>query len=179
MGKTMSSSILIPIIVVLLILDKSTTSCLAITNNVTLIHCFPREREALLRFKASFSDDQSNNMMSSWKANSDCCSWPGVECDNAAKGHVVGLHLGYSDSSPYNKLISDAVDSSILELKYLRYLDLSGNDFQSSPIPPYLGSMKRLQYLNLSTAGFAGVVPHQLGNLSSLRTLDLGLMSDD
>ncbi|KAL3652894.1 hypothetical protein CASFOL_002575 [Castilleja foliolosa] len=175
MGKMMSSPILIPIIVVLLILDKSTISCLAIKNNVTF-HCFPREREALLRFKASFSDDQSNNMLSSWKANSDCCAWPGVECDNAR--HVVGLHLRNKDPWDLNKKIhNEAVDSSLLELKYLSYLDLSGNDFRWSPIPSFLGSMKHLQYLNLPYANFAGVVPHQLGNLSSLHTLDLGGIS--
>ncbi|KAL3635732.1 hypothetical protein CASFOL_020279 [Castilleja foliolosa] len=33
--------------------------------------------------------------------------------------------------------------------------------------------MKHLQHLNLSNANFTGVVPHQLSNLSSLRTLDL------
>ncbi|KAL3652859.1 hypothetical protein CASFOL_002540 [Castilleja foliolosa] len=166
MGKTMSSSLLIFIIAVLLILDKFTIFCLARKSNITF-DCFPREREALLRFKSSFFlDDQSNNTLSSWKANSDCCAWPCVECDNAR--HVVGLHLRY------NTLSSEAVDSSLLQLKYLSYLDLSGNNFQWIPIPSFLGSMKQLQYLNLSSAGFVGVVPHQLGNLSSLRILDLG-----
>ncbi|KAG8381599.1 hypothetical protein BUALT_Bualt06G0138200 [Buddleja alternifolia] len=33
--------------------------------------------------------------------------------------------------------------------------------------------MKQLQYLNLSAANFDGIVPHNIGNLSSLRTLDL------
>ncbi|KAL3635736.1 hypothetical protein CASFOL_020283 [Castilleja foliolosa] len=65
------------------------------------------------------------------------------------------------------------VDSSLMELKYLRYLDLSLNDFQGSSIPASLGSMKHLQHLNLSYANFSGFVPHQLSNLSSLRTLDL------
>ncbi|GFP86562.1 receptor-like protein 12 [Phtheirospermum japonicum] len=144
------------------------------TNNVTL-DCVPRERKALLRFKASFSDDPSNNRLSSWKAaNSDCCTWQGVECDNAATGHVIGLHLGNrGDLEDDNMLSSEAVDSSLLELKHLSYLDLSGNDFQGSSIPAFLGSMKQLQHLNLSHAGFAGTVPHQLGYLSSLRTLDL------
>ncbi|KAL3652860.1 hypothetical protein CASFOL_002541 [Castilleja foliolosa] len=83
-----------------------------------------------------------------------CCAWPGVECDNAATTkHVVGLHLGYNDSSPYSMLSSEAIDSSLLELKYLSYLDLSGNSFWQSRIPSFLGSMKQLQYLNLSDAG--------------------------
>ncbi|KAL3652893.1 hypothetical protein CASFOL_002574 [Castilleja foliolosa] len=171
-----SSSILISIITVtLLIIDKSTISCLAMKNNVTF-NCFPREIEALLKFKSSFSNDQSANMLSLWKTNSNCCTWPGVECHSAATStrHVVGLHLGYNDSSPYyNMLSSEAIDSSLLELKYLSYLDLSGNSFRQSRIPSFLGSMKQLQNLNLSDAGFAGVVPYQLGNLSSLHTLDL------
>ncbi|KAL3635719.1 hypothetical protein CASFOL_020266 [Castilleja foliolosa] len=60
-----------------------------------------------------------------------------------------------------------------MELKYLHYLDLSLCDFQGSSIPASLGSMKHLQHLNLFNANFSGVVPHQLSNLSSLRTLDL------
>ncbi|XXG85285.1 hypothetical protein AAC387_Pa11g0397 [Persea americana] len=36
-----------------------------------------------------------------------------------------------------------------------------------------MGSFKNLRYLNLSSSGFGGRVPHELGNLSTLSYLDL------
>ncbi|GFQ06320.1 DNA-damage-repair/toleration protein drt100 [Phtheirospermum japonicum] len=173
-----SSSILLSIIF-LLYITHQTIFCLA-KNNVTS-DCVPSERKALLRFKASLSDP--SNRLSSWTTNDDCCSWAGVECDDAT-GHVIELHLRNRGTVINNifgiiefedmMLRGNMIDSSLFELKYLSDLDLSFNDFKGSSIPASLGSMKQLQHLNLSRAGFSGTVPRQLGNLSSLRTLDLG-----
>ncbi|KAK6278777.1 hypothetical protein POUND7_019044 [Theobroma cacao] len=58
-------------------------------------------------------------------------------------------------------------------LKHLNCLDLSNNAFEGIPIPKFLGSIESLRYLNISRAGFKGLVPHQLGNLSSLQILNL------
>ncbi|KAL4601736.1 hypothetical protein ACB092_10G003100 [Castanea dentata] len=66
------------------------------------------------------------------------------------------------------------INPSLLDLKHLIYLDLSYNDFGGIPIPKFLGSMGSLRYLNLSDAGFVGLIPHQLGNLSNLHYLNLG-----
>ncbi|KAL3629255.1 hypothetical protein CASFOL_026477 [Castilleja foliolosa] len=179
MDNMNSSSNLLSIIIIIifLIVEQSTVFCLS-RNNLTF-DCVPREKKALLRFKASLSDP--SDRLSSWKTKYTCCSqWVGVECDKAT-GHVIGLSLGYIVTEDdyivptrVSMLPSDQmVDSYLLELKYLRYLDLSLCDFQGSSIPASLGSMKHLQHLNLSNANFSGVVPRQLSNLSSLRTLDL------
>ncbi|KAL3635781.1 hypothetical protein CASFOL_020328 [Castilleja foliolosa] len=158
-------------IIVLLIAMESTMCSLANNINVTYT-CIPTEKNALLKFKASLSS-LSSDKLSSWiDTNYDCCTWQGVECDKAT-GHVIGLHLGNKDGKVDNMLQGSSIDSSLLELKYLGTLDLSRNDFHGSQIPEFIGSMKQLQHLNLSNANFAGIVPHQLGNLSILRTLDL------
>ncbi|RWR91795.1 putative leucine-rich repeat receptor-like protein kinase [Cinnamomum micranthum f. kanehirae] len=69
--------------------------------------------------------------------------------------------------------ISGEINQSLLELKYLKHLDLSINCFEGKVIPKFMGSFKNLRYLNLSTSGFGGKLPHELGNLSTLGYLDL------
>ncbi|XP_022002122.1 receptor-like protein EIX2 [Helianthus annuus] len=120
-------------------------------GNQTAPSCSEKERLALLKFKRSIKDD--HGMLSSWGVGNDCCSWERVGCDDAT-GRVVSLQL--------RKLVN------------LKHLDLSGNDFQQSQIPEFIGSFRQLRYLNLSDAGFTGNIPHQIGNLSNLKVLDLG-----
>ncbi|GKV31129.1 hypothetical protein SLEP1_g39864 [Rubroshorea leprosula] len=65
------------------------------------------------------------------------------------------------------------VVSTLLKLKYLEHLDLSGNYFNKSLILHSFGLMKQLRYLNLSNAHFRGRIPGELGNLTRLCVLDL------
>ncbi|KAL7126909.1 hypothetical protein ABFS83_14G218300 [Erythranthe nasuta] len=85
-------------------------------------------------------------------------------CDNIT-GHVRQLHLQFSG-------LSGKIDLSFLNLKHLRYLDLSQNNFEQT-IPSFIGSLTSLEYLNLSHAGFYGTVPHSIGNLLNIHTLNL------
>ncbi|XP_064979758.1 receptor-like protein EIX2 [Musa acuminata AAA Group] len=66
------------------------------------------------------------------------------------------------------------VNPALRDLKHLKYLDLSMNNFSGSHVPHMIASLMHLEYLNLSNAGFGGLIPPQLGNLSNLHFLDLG-----
>ncbi|KAH7854066.1 hypothetical protein Vadar_009668 [Vaccinium darrowii] len=140
--------------------------CYGNTNTV----CIEGEKRALLSFKQGLTDP--SNQLSSWGVEDDCCNWAGVVCDNVT-GHVLALHLqNPSFDSDYS--LGGEINSSLVNLKQLKHLDLSRNDFGGIPVPSFIGSMANLQYLNLSKAGFGGAVPHQLGKLSSMRFLSLG-----
>ncbi|CAL5427920.1 unnamed protein product [Camellia sinensis] len=149
------------------------------TNDVTsMIKCIEPEKEALFAFKQGLIDP--SNRLSSWTGNG-CCQWSGVEC-NKTSGHVIKLDLRnpfmYNSSAIYNtayerSYLGGDISTSLLDLKYLQYLDLSSNDFTGTPIPKFIGMLKNLRYLNLSFTSFTGEIPPQLGNLSNLNYLDL------
>lgn len=128
--------------------------------------CVDVEIRALLKFKDGLTDDAAQ--LSSWAGN-DCCKWVGVSCDNRT-GQVVGLKI---------HRLGGEINSSLLELKHLNFLDLSMNNFEGTKIPSFIGSFQKLSYLNLSNSSFGGLIPPHLGNLSSLLSLDLELYTTD
>ncbi|GKV48776.1 hypothetical protein SLEP1_g55569 [Rubroshorea leprosula] len=130
--------------------------------------CWEVERNALLKFKAGLKDPSGR--LSSWVGN-DCCAWQGVNCSKQT-GHVTMLNLRNQPSGDLAPL-QGKLDPSLLDLKYLNYLDLSLNNFEHTPIPNFIGSFTKLSYLILSNASFAGLIPPHLGNLSNLCYLDL------
>ncbi|KAK2993036.1 hypothetical protein RJ640_029245, partial [Escallonia rubra] len=109
----------------------------------------------------------------------------GVVC-HSFNGHVVELHLQnpngdcnsfddlYAKRACEKNKLGGKINPSLLYLEQLSYLDLSLNDFGGVQIPSFISSLRTLRYLNLSDAGFHGLIPSGLGNLSDLRTLDLG-----
>lgn len=142
------------------------------------VSCFGTEREALLKFRQGLIDHSKR--LSSWTSK-DCCEWKGVECSKKT-GHVFKLDLrnpcfeispdGYISCLDKSSL-AGKIHASLAELKHLKYLDLSLNKFSKEKIPQFFGTLQRLEYLNLSSTGFDGNVPHHLGNLSNLQYLDL------
>ncbi|THG08816.1 hypothetical protein TEA_024267 [Camellia sinensis var. sinensis] len=144
-------------------------------GNYDAVMCRKDEKRALLNFKKDLEDP--TNGLSSWKVRGDdCCTWQGVVCHNFT-GHVIELKLGSSYADMFglslSLSLSGKINPCLQKLKHLRYLDLSGNDFKGIPFPPVIASMTQLQYVDLSNAGFMGTIPHRLGNMSRLRSLNL------
>ncbi|OMO92963.1 hypothetical protein COLO4_17178 [Corchorus olitorius] len=154
-------------------------SILTITpqNDVSNVSCIEAEREALLKFKQGLTDPSGR--LSSW-GEGNCCRWDGVSCDSKS-GHVSKLNLRNNDFDDNELMykLGGEINPSLLSLKELSYLDLSGNNFGGILIPNFIGSLRKLVYLNLSFASFSGMIPPNIGNLSNLQYLDLSNSLDD
>ncbi|XP_039135858.1 receptor-like protein EIX2 [Dioscorea cayenensis subsp. rotundata] len=161
---------------------NGTTSTTTSTNN-TMRSCIKAERDALLAFKAEIIYHKVHPISSWGDQTDDCCHWAGVHCDSNS-GHIVHLNLQrsrprqYYDDDVWNIRcdewdLSGKISQSLIALQHLTYLDLSGNCFINISIPKLLGSLENLIYLDISHSGFTGVIPHELGNLTRLRYLNL------
>ncbi|KAI3958440.1 hypothetical protein MKW98_011128 [Papaver atlanticum] len=134
--------------------------------NLVSAVCSDREIEALLNFKQDLVD--SSDFLSDW-IGKDCCKWNGVICNTKTENtSVVQLNLrGFR--------LDGMLNSSLVELENLNYLDLSSNIFTETLVPSFLGSLRNLRYLNLSR-DFRVENIEWLSNLSSLQYLDMSFI---
>ncbi|KAK2633098.1 hypothetical protein EUGRSUZ_L00585, partial [Eucalyptus grandis] len=100
-----------------------------------------------------------------------CCQWKGVKC-NKKTDHVSKLDLR-NPCDRFECSLGGKIHPALYELKHLKYLDLSFNNFSTQKIPDSLASLHKLEFLNLSSAGFYGHISNQLSNLSCLQYLDV------
>ncbi|CAK8567678.1 unnamed protein product [Lathyrus sativus] len=144
------------------------------------------DKDILLSFKLHLTDP--NNALSSWKQDSNHCTWYGVNCSKVGE-RVQSLTLsGLS--------LSGKLPSNLSNLIYLHSLDLSKNNFHgqipiqfshftllnviqlafnnlSGSLPPQLGQLHNLVSLDFSVNNLTGEIPSTFGNLFSLRNLSM------
>ncbi|KAF8016274.1 hypothetical protein BT93_H1698 [Corymbia citriodora subsp. variegata] len=138
------------------------------TKALTNVSCIGTEREAPLKFKQDLTDPSRH--LGSWTSEG-CREWEGVKCSKKTS-HVSKLDLRNPCDDLESCSLGGKIHPALNELKFLKYLDLSFNDFVTNKTRMFLTSLHKLEYLNLSFASH-GHISNQLSNLSSLRYLDL------
>nr|GLL49112.1 probable leucine-rich repeat receptor-like protein kinase At1g35710 [Ipomoea trifida] len=149
------------------------------------------EAEALLKWKSGLSMYYGSSFpLKSWSLSNltNLCNWRGIVCNgggavsqiNLPNAHLSGTlhHLnftsfpsltGFNISGNY---FNGSIPPAIGDLSNLVFLDLSYNEFDGN-IPPQIGNLTELQHLDLSVNFISGVIPHQIGNLRELQYLHL------
>ncbi|KAJ4845467.1 hypothetical protein Tsubulata_033907 [Turnera subulata] len=130
--------------------------------------CQGDQQSLLLQLKNSLTFEEAvSSKLVTWDSSTDCCSWEGVTCDTAGRGHVISLDLSWES-------ITGGIENStgLFGLRFLQSLNLSFNNFITT-LPTGLGNLTNLKHLNLSTAGFTGQIPAEISHMEKLVTLDL------
>ncbi|MED6151773.1 hypothetical protein PIB30_085674 [Stylosanthes scabra] len=151
-----------------------------------ILHCDQKDEGILIKFKHGVTDP--SGILSSWSSNEkDCCKWKGVHCDNITH-RVTELHLP-CDTIQFDEILdkdnekphclSGELDmSSLSDLEFLSYLDLSNNDFKTIKTCNHNNCSSSIHYLDLAynynLANDHNNMLHQISHLcSSLQYLDL------
>ncbi|XP_050205482.1 probable inactive receptor kinase At5g10020 [Mercurialis annua] len=129
------------------------------------------ELRALLEFKKGITADPLDKILPTWNFSSvsglSTCpvSWPGITCDPTTHS-IISITLNRLSLS------GDLKFSTLVNLKFLQNLSLSGNHF-TGRIVPTLGSISSLQYLDLSDNNFSGPIPGRIAELWNLKYVNL------
>ncbi|KAL1495112.1 hypothetical protein AB1Y20_016980 [Prymnesium parvum] len=118
--------------------------------------CPPRQREALLALSRALR-------LARWDAD-DCCTWPGVGCDE--RGLLRTLDLS-------RRRLEGTLPPDVRSLSSLRTLDVNGNEGLRGTLPSELGSLPELRALYAFGTRLSGTLPASLLSLPSLRELEL------
>nr|GMD13947.1 MDIS1-interacting receptor like kinase 2-like [Ipomoea batatas] len=152
------------------------------------------EAEALLKWKSSLSVFEGFSFpLDSWSLSNlrNMCNWTGIVCNgdgaivseiNLPNAYLSGTlhHLSFTSFPSLTRFnitgnyFNGSIPPAIGDLSNLVFLDLSYNEFDGK-IPPQIGNLRReLQYLDLNGNDLSGIIPHQIGNLQKVWFLDIG-----
>ncbi|KAM7461608.1 hypothetical protein LguiA_029729 [Lonicera macranthoides] len=149
----------------------------ALFSSSNIASTFVEEANALLQWKStlqiipkpmqsswSLLPHKPTNSSSNQNTSVSPCTWFGVSCNS--EGSVNGLNLSRSNVK------GTLYDLSFRSFPNLKCVDLHINELFGT-IPPQIGSLSKLVYLNLSSNKFVGIIPHEICLLTSLEVLDL------
>ena len=88
---------------------------------------------------------------------------------------IAAIFLDRNESFPADMgALTGAIPPQLGQLTRLRYLDLQGQ-LLAGPLPPEMGDLASLEHLDLGSNWLAGSLPPELGQLARLRTLNLSV----
>ncbi|XP_059656426.1 MDIS1-interacting receptor like kinase 2-like [Cornus florida] len=185
--------LLFPIIIILAVLLSFSdfTACDSSSSSYSAAPIREKEREALLKWKASLHKQTQSLILSSWAPNtsSSPCNWVGIHCKKG-NGSVTQIELSsvglkgtlhYLNFSCfphlrgiffYNNSLYGTIPNHITSLSKLTILDLSFNSL-SGAIPSEIGKLMSLTGMSLATNNLIGPIPATTWNLTNLTFLYL------
>ncbi|KAL3641386.1 hypothetical protein CASFOL_016354 [Castilleja foliolosa] len=133
-------------------------------SSATILLDLTTDRNALLVFKNTITSDRNAILANNWSSNTSVCNWIGVSC-GIKHQRVISLNIS-------SFALSGTLPPHLGNLTFLRYLDISFNDF-TGHIPYELSRLYRLKELDMRFNSFTGNIPSWIGALTQLEQLCL------
>ncbi|KAJ4876172.1 Leucine-rich repeat (LRR) family protein [Raphanus sativus] len=136
-------------------------------NPTRAANCNPDDEAGLLAFKSGITKDPSG-ILSSWKNDTSCCSWDGVNCRNNDRVVTLTVNIESVDAGIF---LAGTISPSLAKLQHLEGLVFINLKNITGPFPRFLFRLPRLEYVYLENSRLSGPLPVNIGSLSHLDML--------